>query len=733
MKIKPAIKKAPTCLVAVVLMAVGAATKVGAAAPALQGQIAVRPLTPQDIKDYKLTGLQGASGLSTVGLGQPAYLEALVNIAIAPSNIVGVTWVLTNKPPGSAAELTASPLGTDVPTYKMADRLTTQVAGRTLLRPDVAGQYTVVATIDTTGSGTTNLTQNITAGTYMGINTCALCHSGGIIAPDKVTAWSQTHHATKFTRGINGLDSPRYGKNCISCHTVGYDANTNAVNGGFDDIAKQLEWTFPAVLNTNNWDAVPAALKNVANIQCENCHGPGSQHAFSLGNPDRISVSFGAGNCGQCHDSLTHHFRNAEWNNSRHAIATRYPTGPTRAGCVGCHSGIGFADRTKGMSPLRTDYEAITCAACHDAHDATNPHQVRTVADVTLQDNKTTITKGGPAKLCMNCHMARRDATSYVEATAGSSHFGPHYGCQTDMLVGANAITYGKEIPSSAHREVVEEACVTCHMQEAESSPAFTHAGGHSWNMKWDSGTNTVELTEACVQCHGDIEGFNFKRQDFDGNGIVEGVQTEVKGLLAKLAFLLPPVGVAKADITIGSSWSKQHLRAGYNYRFVQEDGSFGVHNLSYAVGLLKASIADLTGDANNDSLSDAWQIQYFGSATNPNAAPNAIPAGDGIPNWLKYSLGLDPTVAGSAIPGGVVWANGSSLGGSTDTIQIFTAAEVAFDTEVGKTYQIQSVSSLSGGWQNLGDPIPGTGAAISYTTPLRENAQQFFRVVHTP
>ncbi len=104
------------------------------------------------------------------------------------------------------------------------------------------------------------------------------------------------------------------------------------------------------------------------------------------------------------------------------------------------------------------------------------------------------------------------------------------------------------------------------------------------------------------MQCHGAIESFNFKRQDYDGNGVVEGVQTEVRGLLSRLASMLPPVGVAKTNhsptnLSITSSWTKPQLRAGYNYLFVVEDGSYGIHNLSYAVGLLKASIADLTGD----------------------------------------------------------------------------------------------------------------------------------------
>jgi len=65
--------------------------------------------------------------------------------------------------------------------------------------------------------------------------------------------------------------------------------------------------------------------------------------------------------------------------------------------------------------------------------------------------------------------------------------------------------------------------------------------------------------------------------------------------------------------------------------------------------------------------------------------------------------------------------------------VHIYTAAEVVFDTAVGKTYQVQSISSLSGGWQNVGEPVQGTGASISYLTPTRNNVQQFYRVVSTP
>jgi len=725
-----------TCLVAGLLMV--AAT---AELTAQEAHISARPLTHQDIHDYGLPALtQPSGGLLTVGLGQPAYLEVLV--PIADTNVLGVNWAITAQPGTDA--LDPSPLGMTVPIYEPKAREEYQVASRRMLRPTVLGQYTVAATIQTNG-GSFVLSTTITAGKYMGLNTCALCHSGGIGgAPNKVTPWLNTGHATFFTEAIDGIKSSHYNSGCIQCHVVGFDTDPLAVNGGFDDVAAQVGWTFPSVLTNGNWAAMPSALKNVSNIQCENCHGPGSQHApvaaiDAEASKKLIHVNYSSGDCAQCHSEEPYHVYPLQWENSKHAVAVE----ETSTSCVGCHQGIGFIDRTRGVpqNSRRRDYAAINCAACHEPHDATNPHQIRTLADVPLMDNKTIVTEGGMGKLCMQCHISRRNATNYVEVTTGSNRYGPHHGPQTDMFVGANAMNYEKEIPSSAHRDVVGDSCVTCHMQEtARTSPEHLFAGGHTWNMAWDSGSNRVELVEACIQCHGEIEGFDFKRQDYDGNGVIDGIQTEVRGLLSQLAIMLPPVGVPKPNhspenLAINSSWTRPQLRAAYNYLFVVEDGSYGVHNLSYAVGLLKASIADLSGDANQDGIADWWQKQYFGDnwASDPNAARNASPAGDGVPNWLKYTLGLDPHVAGVVVPDGVVWANGKAIGGGANTIHIYTAAEVVFDTEVGKQYQIQAASEASGGWQNMGSPIAGTGAAVSYVTPTRENAQQFYRVVSTP
>jgi len=287
------------------------------------------------------------------------------------------------------------------------------------------------------------------------------------------------------------------------------------------------------------------------------------------------------------------------------------------------------------------------------------------------------------------------------------------------------------------------------------TDPGFLKVGGHTFKMSYSTVdvngvTNTVDKVDACVGCHGPSASFNMAKQDYNGDGIIEGVQTEVQHLLDQLSTMLPNStyqssgnyvadGLVKSSLSVKTNWPTKFLNAAYNWQFVNNDGSKGVHNAPFATGLLKASIGDLTGDANNDGLPDWWQAQYFGSTTAANAAPNANPSGDGVPNWLKYALGLDPTVAATSFPGGVVLANGKNLvnppvnPGDTNAIAIYTAAEVAFSTELGKSYQLQSISSLSEGWQNVGSPIPGTGNPVSYVTPTRGNVQQYFRVVPNP
>lgn len=757
------IHSAPARLLAVALMSTLALPNIRAAT-ALTPQVGLRPFTPNEQTKYGLT-TEVSGGLNTLGIGTPAYLEADVNIAIVPSTISNVTWSIVSAPVGSTAVITNSPLGSNVPVFLPSDKVAYQVAGRALFRPDMAGQYVLSATIGTATNGSTNLTLTLTAGGYMGINTCSLCHSGGVVAEDTETTWKLTGHASIFTQGIDGAFG-FYSQSCLQCHTVGYDTNSiTFADGGFYAISHQDGWVFPSVLTNNNFANMPANLQNLANIQCENCHGPGSQHAFSLGNTNLISKSVLAGDCEQCHDAPPHHYYGTEWYASSHAITTTIPSGSGRDQCVQCHTAYGFLTKLQNSSsnstvtsfpPTNTTYAAIGCQTCHEPHGLTvptnNPHLIRAMTPVTMGDG-TVVTSAGEGQLCLQCHHSRNGSAvtniiNYpqgLKTWSGGSSFGPHDGPQGDMIEGINAITYGKTIPSSAHRYTVTNSCVGCHMQlVGTTDPGWLHVGSHTFEMSYtvvtNGVTNKVDQVQACAQCHGQIAAFNFPVEDYDGDGVINGVQTEVQNLLNNLSTLLPNSkgvvdGTVKTSLSVTTNWTAAQLKAAYNWQFVANDGSLGVHNAPFATGILKASISDLTGVSVAGGLPDGWEIQYFGSTTNALGAPNANPSGDGIPNWLKYALGLNPLVAGLSVPNGVVYTDGVSTGGGgTNTLQIYTAAEVTFNAVAGTTYQIQEVSSLGGGWQNIGAPIVATNTAtVSYLTPTRHNAQQFFRVTHNP
>jgi hypothetical protein len=580
-------------------MAVAATTTLHAQTT-LQPRLVVRALTTGDVSTYKLPSTtQFSGGLGTVGIGEPLYLEVQVDAGIPANQIAGVIWTLTTKPSGSTAALVTSPLGSNVPIAEPSDRLIYQVAGRQMLRPDVHGEYIVTATVTAGSSGSTTVAQTFIAGTYVGAAACAICHNGGL-AEVMVPTWSKTEHASMFANGINGVDGTGYGSGCISCHTVGYDANSTMNDGGFSAVAKQLNWMFPSALQPGNFAALPAALQILGNIQCENCHGPGSEHANYGGALVAISVPNNSGACSQCHDAPTHHIKSAAWGNSMHAVTTRDPAG--NATCVGCHSGTAFATRMNGGKITDTSYHAIDCATCHEPHGLTTPsnaaHLIRSMSSVTLADG-TKVTTAGEGTLCMQCHQARQNASTYVDSTAGSAHFGPHEGPQADMISGTNGYTYGQKIPSSAHQYVVQNTCVDCHMQTvASTDPAFLNAGDHTFKTTYaPAGQPAENLVGACQGCHGsEITTFDFQLFDYNGDGVIEGVQTEVQLLLDQLSTMLPPNNSVKTSLTIDSSWTKPQLEAAYNWLFVTNDGSRGVHNTAYTVGLLKASIANLQG-----------------------------------------------------------------------------------------------------------------------------------------
>lgn len=556
-------------------------------------KIKIEAMSPHKLEQQGLT-TNVSSGLPVVPKGTVVYLSAEEMTGQAVNNC---SWEVVTRPPGSSAVF-ADPTAT---------------LGK--FTPDTTGQYQIRVTI-TTATGTDDTTIVITAGKFSGIGNvggatpnfakgqCAACHAGAV--DNKVGEWETTGHATMFRRGINGEIGSYYRISCAACHTTGYDTAPTATNGGFDDVKVGVGWAFPSPVKAGEWDSLTTNYPELAQlgvIGCESCHGPGTLH---VGDKTKTAKSLDAGVCAQCHDEPWRHNFVAMWENSKHAEATSVPSGPGRTSCVKCHTGLGFMKFAKGETITSADvaYQNISCSACHDPHSEANAHQLRLVTADALTDG-TPISLGGVGQLCMNCHKSRRNAETY--AIEYHDRFGPHGSPQADMFLGENAVEFGYSIGSSSHKYALADGCVSCHMYATPDTGQVgrDYIGGHTFAMHWDGGTpedpsDDVEHFEGCASCHGPISSFDdiLASTDYDNDGTVEGVQSEVKGMMTNLALLLPPVGVD--EVVVDSSWigtaSVSQFQAAYNYFFVLNDGSFGVHNTKFAVGLLQRSIGVLTG-----------------------------------------------------------------------------------------------------------------------------------------
>ncbi|UCD64820.1 MAG: hypothetical protein JSW34_05135 [Candidatus Zixiibacteriota bacterium] len=301
--------------------------------------------------------------------------------------------------------------------------------------------------------------------------------------------------------------------------------------------------------------------------------------------------------CLQCHAGLLDQAQ-GEWANSTHASGANVDyTNRGGSDCGRCHNQDGYLYYLENGTLPDEPFEsakAIGCFTCHDPH-GTGTLAVRQTDPYVLENGY--VFDHGDANQCAACHHARFDVTSDIyDNIEVSRRFGPHHSNQSDMISGTNGWEFPGEdyqFPLSPHVNQVEEACVGCHMADPRTHAGYV-LGGHSWNMHVDGVEDNLAGVCAASSCHGeDVEEYDFLADaDYDNDGTVEGYQTEIHGMLDSLEVLLEIQGVLDEGSQFSTTIADANLAGAlYNWVFIEEDQSSGIHNFNYARSLLEASI----------------------------------------------------------------------------------------------------------------------------------------------
>ncbi|MDZ7743029.1 MAG: hypothetical protein U5Q03_15155 [Bacteroidota bacterium] len=299
----------------------------------------------------------------------------------------------------------------------------------------------------------------------------------------------------------------------------------------------------------------------------------------------------GTAGCVQCHDDSEAIFAaSVQWEASVHATGGNFER--NNASCGACHTSQGFLQRiangTMEADGTIENPTPINCYTCHNIHETYTPEDWAFTATEPVEFwINGDVVDMGRANLCAQCHQARVPnpmpvvgSTEEVEVT--SVRYGPHHGPQGNLLAGSSVYEVPGSINyvNSMHTDI-ENGCVSCHMAEAYGA----QAGGHTMGVGYDYHGHT-EINEAgCVACH----------EGEDLTALVEEYKEETHALLTELKNMLITEGVLDSSGYAIPDTMPMHLAGAiYNYKFIEEDRSGGIHNPKYTKATLTNTIESL-------------------------------------------------------------------------------------------------------------------------------------------
>jgi predicted CXXCH cytochrome family protein len=353
---------------------------------------------------------------------------------------------------------------------------------------------------------------------YVGYQSCVDCHA------EEAGLWVHTIHATAYDELLDTSEADL--PICLPCHTVGYGKPS-----GFVDI-----------------ESTP----QLANVQCECCHGPGSNHnADPIGAP--LTIEYGAALCGECHQSChgvcgdDSHPQLEQWSQSKHpsALYDLWMDPEAWDDCLRCHS-TDYRLKPEGDKPTLWEAQyAVECVACHNPMGSENFGQLRLPLN----------------ELCADCHHMEGESGYWDQPAQPQSQFlhgTGGYGLDETPMEG----------PYSMHWWGIADECVICHMYTEPRTPEHEADSGHLFtaNMK------------ACLPCHSEQVATQ----------LVDELHYEIALRTALIARYYDPADPLYVDPTWLPPDELIAWIIGYfDNQLVIQDMSYGSHNPAYARALL--------------------------------------------------------------------------------------------------------------------------------------------------
>jgi hypothetical protein len=501
-------------------------------------------------------------GLQNVVIGKPVLLHGKDQPSYA--------WSLA-APPGSSAVLKD--------TVTRNPYFTPDVTGSYIIREGGTDRLRIYA-----GSwkGAVVAKESEPRERWVGLKGC-YCHSSDKIS-SKFIAWRDSGHADIFTECVNTVF--RYEERCSSCHTVGFGGKTP--DGGITSIPSYT--TFRS--DPNLWDLEKSPpifrprptnygfifdkypeIAKLANVQCENCHGPNDSAAHKTlsktGAPERISIYPEV--CAVCHDQSRDDLSYRQWHESKHsnysmAIETGSieKRGSSAGDCGRCHTGQGFLEwisKGKRATTLEVNGSAemaltaekvlpVTCAVCHESHASGNSFRsktekvpLRTIDPNRMHPREFRGESVGRGAICITCHSTVNGPHNDKAMPRLDADSAPHT-TQADVLFGQNAFF----IDNGAFKSHagIEDACIWCHIKPVpKPSKEGYPRGGVNHALKSASGL--------CSGCH---KAFNRDELMDATKGDLESLKKEVedairRGIGARDDIRLAPAANGEADVVI--------------------------------------------------------------------------------------------------------------------------------------------------------------------------------------